>query len=94
MQDPDVQELIPGWKDKGRAEGPIEAWFEDWTEGWTEGRLEEAKQNLHQVLAARDLPVTPDVRARIYGERDVARLEAWLEAAVTAPTIGEIFRDE
>jgi hypothetical protein len=43
------------------------------------------------VLAARSLPVTPDVRARIDGESDVARLEAWHEAAVNASAIGDVF---
>jgi hypothetical protein len=30
---------------------------------------------------------------RIDGEPDVNRLEAWLEAAVTARAIGDVFRD-
>jgi hypothetical protein len=37
--------------------------------------------------------VTPDVRARIGGEPDLARIEAWLEVAVTAGAIGDVFRD-
>jgi len=45
------------------------------------------------------LPIDPleiaatDVRARIDGETDVARLEAWHDAAVTAGSIGDVFRD-
>ena len=73
IQDPNVQELIREWEDKGRAA--------------------EARLLLHTVLAARSFPVTEDVRARIDGESDVVRLEAWLEAAVTAPTIGDVFGD-
>jgi hypothetical protein len=73
IQDPNVQELIREWEDKGRA---------------TEARL-----LLHTVLTVRSFPVTPDVRARIDGESDVARLEAWLKAAVTANAIGDVFRD-
>jgi hypothetical protein len=45
------------------------------------------------VLALRSLPVTPDVRARIDGEPDVARLEAWHDAAVTACSISDILQD-
>jgi hypothetical protein len=56
-------------------------------------RVEEARSLLHKVLAARSFPVTPEVRARIAGEPDVARLESWLEAAVTAAEIGDVFRD-
>jgi hypothetical protein len=77
IQDPNVQELIREWEDKGRAEG----------------RAEEARMLLYRVLALRSLPVTPDVQARIGGEPDVTRLEAWLEAAVIAGAIGDVFRD-
>jgi hypothetical protein len=73
IQDPNVQELIREWEDKGRAT--------------------EARRLLHAVLAARSFPVTPDVRARIDTESDVARLEAWHKAAVTANAIGDVFRD-
>jgi hypothetical protein len=78
MQDPNVQELISEWEDKGRVEG----------------RAAEARLLLHKVLMARSFPVTPDVRARIDGEPDVARIEAWLEAAVTAGALGDVFRDD
>jgi hypothetical protein len=81
MQDPNVQELISEWEDKGRAAGHVE------------GRATEARLLLHKVLAARSFLMTPDVRARIDGEPDVTRLESWLEAAVTAGTIGDVFRD-
>ena len=77
IQDPNVQDLIREWEDKGRAEG----------------RADEARSLLLKVFAARSLPVTPDVRARIDVEPDLARLESWLEAAVTAAAIGDVFRD-
>jgi len=77
IQDPNVQELIREWEDKGCAKG----------------RAVEARLLLHKVLAARSFRVTEDVRARIDGEPDVARLESWLEAAVTARAIGDVFRD-
>ena len=97
IQDPNVQELIREWEDKGRAEGRTEGRSEGHAEGRTEGRAEgradEARSLLLKVLAARSLPVTPDVRARIDGEPDLARLESWLEAAVTAASIGDVFRD-
>jgi hypothetical protein len=77
IQDPNVQELIREWEDKGRVEG----------------RATEARLLLHAVLTVRSFPVTPDVRARVDGESDVARLETWLKAAVTANAIGDVFRD-
>jgi hypothetical protein len=73
IQDPNVQELIREWEDKGRAE--------------------EARSLLLKVLTARSLPITPDVRARIDREGDLAMLESWLEAAATATMIGDVFRD-
>jgi hypothetical protein len=81
IQDPNVQELRREWEDKGH------------DKGLAEGRAAEARSLLHKVLALRSLPVTPDVEARIDGESDVARLEVWLEAAVTAGSIGDVFRD-
>jgi hypothetical protein len=77
IQDPNVQELIREWEDKGR----------------DKGRAEEARRLLHKVLAARALRVTPEVRARIDAEANVERLESWHEAAVTAAAIGDVFRD-
>jgi hypothetical protein len=77
IQDPNVQELIREWEDKGR----------------TEGHADEARSLLLKVLAARSLPVPPDLRARIDGEPDLAWLESWLEAAVTAAAVGDVFRD-
>ena len=81
IQDPNVQKLIRELNAKGRAEGRAE------------GRTEEARSILYRVLALRSLPVTPDVRSHIDGEADIARIEAWHDAAVTASTIGDVFRD-
>jgi len=44
IQDPNVQDLIREWEDKGRAEG----------------RADEARSLLLKVFAARSLPVTPE----------------------------------
>ena len=81
IQDPNFQELIGEWEDKGREKGR------------GEGRAAEARLLLHRVLAARSFLATADIRARIDGEPDVTRLESWLEAAVTATSIGDVFRD-
>jgi hypothetical protein len=93
IQDPNVQELIREWEDKGRSEGRAEGRAEGRTEGRSEGRADEARSLLLKVLAARSLPVPPGVRARIDREPDLGRLESWLEAAVTATAIGDVFRD-
>ncbi|HEX2689672.1 MAG TPA: hypothetical protein VHN14_23805 [Kofleriaceae bacterium] len=93
IQDPNVQALIREWEDKGRAEGHAEGRTEGHAEGRTEGRAEEARSLLLKVLRARSLLVTSDVRARIDSEADLARLESWLEAAVTATELSDVFRD-
>jgi hypothetical protein len=110
IQDPNVQALISEWEDKGRVEGRAEGLVKGRAEGLVKGRTEglvkgraegrikgraaEARLLLHKVLAARSFRVTPDVHARIEREPDVARLESWLEAAVTARAIDDVFRDD
>jgi len=93
IQDPNVQELIREWEDKGRVEGRVEGRREGQREGRDTGRAEEARRLLYKVLAVRSFAVPPDVRVRIDAEPDVARLEAWLETAVTAGALGDVFRD-
>ena len=81
IQDPSIQELIAEWEDKGRDKGRVE------------GRVEGLRVALYRVLSARSLQVTPDIQARIDREPDAAGLESWLDAAVTAGSIGDVFRD-
>ena len=104
IQDPNVQELIREWEDKGRAKGRVEGRAkgraegrakgraEGRLEGRAKGRAEEARKLLYKVLAARSFRITPTLRARIDDETDVAHLEAWLEAAVTARATADVFR--
>ena len=108
-EDPNVRELIREWEDKGFAEAfarsfaeafaksfaetYAKGFAESFSEGFDRGRAAEARWVLHKMLVARSLAVTEDLRARIDREPDVARLESWLEAAATATTIGDVFRD-
>jgi len=84
IQDPNVQELIREWQAEGLAEGMAR--------GRDTGRAEEARRLLYKVLAVRAFAVTPEERARIDGEHDVARLEKWHEAALTAGTWADVLR--
>jgi predicted transposase YdaD len=109
IQDPNVQELIREWEDKGRAEGLVDGRAEGRAEGLVKGRAEGlvkgraeglveggaavARVLLHRLLAVRSIPVTPDARARIDAESDVARLESWVLSAATADTISDVFGD-
>jgi hypothetical protein len=96
IHDPNVQDLIREWEGKGRAEGHAKGRAEGHAkgraEGQAKGRAEEARRLLRKVLAARGFTVTAAVRARIDGESDVTRLEAWHEAAVTVAAIGDVFQ--
>lgn len=93
MLDPGVQELVNEWVEKGRAMARAEARAELHAMAYAQGRIEEARMVLHVVLAARSLSVTPSACVRIGGERDLARLESWLQAAVLAGSIDDVFRD-
>lgn len=75
-------------KTEGRAEGRVEGRIE----GRLEGRVEEAANLVLAVLAARDVKVTDEVRARITGCTDLERLETWAKRAATADTTRDLFR--
>ncbi len=60
-------------------------------EGREEGREEEARSALLRVLARRGFAITDEIRRRVDAERDVALLEAWHDAAVTAASIADVF---
>ncbi|HEX3473469.1 MAG TPA: hypothetical protein VHT91_00435 [Kofleriaceae bacterium] len=107
-KDPNVQAFINDWKELGRAEGRTKGLAEGRAEGESKGRAKgraegraegeskgratEARLLLYKVLAARSFSVTSATRARIERETDTSRLEAWLETAVTARTVRDVFR--
>ena len=58
-------------------------------EGRLEGKLAEARVLLCQVLARRQLVLSPDDEARVEACTDLATLERWLDQAVTAASSSE-----
>lgn len=80
IQDPNVQRFLRSLGDKGREEGRVE------------GRAEGVRSMLLRVLVTRGFAITPDVQARIDSTAEVSQLEAWHDAAVTAESIGDVFR--
>ncbi|MBB5911608.1 hypothetical protein BJY24_000475 [Nocardia transvalensis] len=68
---------------QGRSEGH--------TQGLAEGRTEEAVSALLRVLRARRMAVTQDARDRIAACGDPDRIEDWIERAVTAKSLDEVF---
>jgi hypothetical protein len=80
-QDPDEQEFIMAmhktWED-ARAEGRAEA------------RAEGEANALLTVLRVRGIAVSDAVRQHILAQKDLERLERWLEKATVASSIGEV----
>ena len=83
LQSPGVQAFLRHLRAEGR-EGGRE-------EGREQGREEEARSALLRVLARRGFAITDEIRRRVDAERDVAMLEAWHDAAVTASSIADVF---
>ncbi|WP_306361629.1 hypothetical protein [Nocardia sp. CC227C] len=61
------------------------------SEGRSEGRAEGEAMAVLTVLEARGIPVSVEVRGRVLGCGEVARLEEWLRRAVTVATAEELF---
>lgn len=56
-----------------------------------EGRASEAAESVLSLLAARQLAVSDEQRARITACRDLGRLRAWLIRAATATETAALF---
>jgi hypothetical protein len=83
-------ELKDAARNEGRTEGRAEGRSEGHAEGRTEGHTEAAARHLLTVLRVRSIAVPEAVRERIQTEKDLQRLERWLEKAVVAATIAEV----
>ena len=70
---------------RGEAEGEAK--------GEARGEAKGEAKAILRVLSARGLCVPDEVRDRVIGCTDIARLERWLDRAVVAETAGDIFRD-
>ena len=66
-------------------------------EGLKEGLDEGAKSahalNVLTVLRVRGINVSDKARERILAEKDITRLERWLERAVVASSLDDVFTD-
>lgn len=89
IQDPNVQELIGEWVDKGHKQGHEQGLLE----GNTAGRTLEARSMLTRTLKLRSFPISQALQARIDSEQNIDQLESWFEAAITATSLDDVFRD-
>jgi hypothetical protein len=58
-----------------------------------QGRTEGAARALLTVLQVRGIAVPDAVRERILAQKDLERLERWLEKAAVAASVGEVIDD-
>lgn len=79
---PEPPEFLKRARSKGREEGR------------EEGRLQGRGEDVLAVLAARGVPVPPEVRDRILACRDADLLSAWLVRAVRVDRAEAIFEIE
>jgi len=66
-------------------------WGRAWAKGEAEGEAKGEAKALLRVLAARDIKVDETDRDRILTCTDTATLDAWLDRAIVATTVEEIF---
>src|SRR5580704_11366685 len=64
-----------------------------WTDARRIGRTEADAQAVLTVFRVRGIVVPDVVRERILDERDPAQLERWLERAILAVSVDEVFDD-
>jgi predicted transposase YdaD len=76
---------------EGRAEGWAEGFAEGWAEGFAEGRAKGWAKAVLRVLAARRIEVPEEARVRISACADLRQLDVWLDRAVVATSVAELF---
>lgn len=79
--EPWLEELIQRWEDKGLSQG------------LSQGRAEGESRALLRVLARRGIAVDAITEARVTACTDTAVLEAWIDRAVTATSLHDVFCD-
>ncbi len=90
---PEEQEFIVAIHDyweQARQKGLKEGRNEGRNEGRAEGRAEEAARALLTALRVRRIAVPDAVREQILAQKDLERLERWLERAIVATSLGEV----
>lgn len=75
----------------------LKTWQETWDEGHAKGhakgRIESAAESVLDVLRVRGIAVSAAARKRILAQRNLAQLQRWLEKAVVATSVDELFKN-
>jgi hypothetical protein len=91
MLHPRIEKMVKeSWKRMAAPER-AEARAEGLAEGRAEGRAEGQAESVLRILERRGLSLSSEERDRILSCRDIAALDVWLDRAVTATTVAELF---
>jgi hypothetical protein len=71
----------------------IVAMYKTWEETRAEGRAEGQANAVLTALRVRGIAVTEAARKRILAQKELPRLERWLEKAIVATSLGEVIDD-
>ncbi|HEX3481701.1 MAG TPA: hypothetical protein VHT91_42105 [Kofleriaceae bacterium] len=70
----------------------LKTWEETHAEGRTEGCVETRAEDILTVLRVRGIVVPAAVHKRILAQKDLKQLERWLERAIVATSIDDLFK--
>ena len=90
---PLMRDLREEFERRGELKGKLEGELKGKLEGELKGKLEGEGQALLRVLERRGLSPDEATRARVLACADGATLDAWLDRAVTAATLAEVFSE-
>ena len=65
-----------------------------WEETRNEGRIENAAEDVVDVLRARGIAVPTAVHKRILAQKDPKQLKIWLKKAAVAESVDDLFKSE
>jgi hypothetical protein len=78
---------------RGQAQGEARGEARGQAQGEARGELKGKVEALRRVIARKGLTLSAEMDQRIAEETDIARIDLWLEAAVTASSAADIFVD-
>ena len=70
----------------------LKTWEETHAEGRAEGQIENAAEDVLDVLHARGIALPAAARTRILTQKDPKQLKIWLKKAAVATSIDDLFK--
>jgi hypothetical protein len=91
---PYVSQLRSQGREEGRQEGRAEGREEGREEGRAEGQAEARAEYIVRILDRRGIRVPQEAREQILSCTDIATLDSWLDRALTAVAVSDLFAPE